>query len=163
MADRHRGQRPFRAVVRPATIRPFSPEDAADCVALFESAWNLGHAYAPRRIGLEEFRAETEGEAIFVAELPAGHVAGFVSIYPSEQFIHHLYVAPDHLRRGIGRALFAAAVSALGGTASLKCQTRNPGAVAFYLRLGLIPADRGESAVGPWVRMVLPSEERAAR
>jgi GNAT superfamily N-acetyltransferase len=90
-------------------------------------------------------------------------LAGFVAVFPPDRFIHHLYVSPDHLRCGIGRALFAAAVTFLGGTASLKCQTRNAEAVAFYRRLGLIPADAGESAVGPWVRMVVPSEERAAR
>ena len=98
-----------------------------------------------------------------MAELPRGRVAGFVSVFPPERFIHHLYVDPAHLRRGVGSALFAAALSALGGAASLKCQTRNPGAVAFYRRLGLIAADTGESAVGPWVRMVVPVEGGAGR
>ena len=43
-----------------------------------------------------------------------------------------------------------------GGRASLKCQLRNPGALAFYRRLGWRDGETGEGEAGPWVRMRFP-------
>jgi GNAT superfamily N-acetyltransferase len=70
--------------------------------------------------------------------------------------VHHLYVDPSRQGRGIGKALLAAARALAGGQASLKCQTRNVDAIAFYRRLGWRDGETGESEFGPWMRLLSP-------
>ena len=123
---------------------------------IFDAAWHAGHPYAPRLINSATFERETVGEHVLVAH-PAGHrVVGFVSVYEPSSFIHHLYVDPTRHGLGIGRALLRKAVELAGGKASLKCQRRNPGALAFYRRLGWRPGEAGDAESGPWVRMHSP-------
>ena len=144
------------------SIRPFKPADSGACTAIFDQAWHAGHPNAPRRIDAATLRAETEGERIFVAEA-AGQVIGFVSVFEPNRFIHHLYVEPSWQRRSVGAALLEEALRRLGGAATLKCQTGNPGAIAFYCRLGWTPGETGESHIGPWVRLHSPARAAAAR
>lgn len=139
----------------PATIRAYAPSDSPACIRIFDLAWHSGHPYAPRRIDLASFEAETKGETLLVAEV-GNRIVGFVSIYLPQSFVHHLYVDPALQGRGIGGALLAQAVALAGGQASLKCQTRNGDAVAFYRRLGWRDAEQGESEFGPWIRLLSP-------
>jgi len=137
------------------SIRQFIPSDAADCVRIFDRAWNSGHPYAPRRIDLASFEVETSGETLLIAEVD-NRVAGFVSVYLPQTFVHHLYVEPSLQGRGIGKALLTNAVALTGGQASLKCQTRNADAISFYRRLGWRDGETGESEFGPWIRLLSP-------
>lgn len=138
------------------SIRPYAPADAPACASIFDRAWHSGHAYAPREIGLATLEAETMGETILIAELD-GAVAGFVSVYLPESFVHHLYVDPVRQGHGIGPLLLERAVALAGGRASLKCQTRNARAIAFYHRLGWVEVTAGTSEFGPWVAMRSPN------
>lgn len=141
------------------TIRPFVASDQDDCVGIFDRAWRVGHAFAPRRIDTAIFAAETEGEALFVAEKDgSGAVAGFVSLYRPESFVHHLYVEPGLRNRGIGRALLDHAVAIAGGSASLKCQLGNPTALGFYRHLGWTEVVAGTNEYGAWVTLRSPRE-----
>jgi GNAT superfamily N-acetyltransferase len=148
------------------SIRHFEAGDAEACAAIFGRAWHGGHAYAPRHIDTGTFRSETEGERILVAEAD-GEIVGFVSIFEPQRFVHHLYIEPSWQRRAVGAALLDEALRSLGGAATLKCQTGNPGALAFYRRLGWTPGETGESDIGPWVRLHSPARaaavEKAAR
>lgn len=137
-------------------VRTFVPADAPACVAIFERAWNAGHPYSPRKIDTAVFAAETADETILVADDERRHVVGFVSLYLPESFVHHLYVDPAHARNGVGKALLSGAVALAGGRASLKCQTRNAGALAFYRGLGWSDDESGDGDGGPWVRMLSP-------
>jgi GNAT superfamily N-acetyltransferase len=137
------------------TIRAYSPADAEICARIFDRAWHAGHPYAPREIGRAVFEAETQGERILVSEAEVG-VVGFVSWYEPGRFIHHLYVDPDRRGQGIGAALLGKALSLAGGRASLKCQTRNAQAMAFYRHRGWMPGDEGEGQYGPWVLLRSP-------
>ncbi len=83
----------------------------------------------------------------YVAELE-GEIGGFYSLIQESRTwnLEHLWVAPDRMRRGIGRALLAHAmeVAAQGGAASLAIDA-DPYAEPFYLacgarRVGAIPA-----------------------
>ena len=139
----------------PVFIRRYAPPDAHACVGIFDRAWHSGHPYAPRVIDLATLAVETKDETILIAELD-GAVAGFVSVYRPESFVHHLYVDPARQGQGIGRVLLERAVALAGGRASLKCQTRNRRALAFYRRLGWIEVTAGTSEFGPWVAMRSP-------
>jgi ribosomal protein S18 acetylase RimI-like enzyme len=138
------------------TIRAFVAADAKACVGIFDRAWRAGHPFAPRKITDAVFAAETEGETLFVAADSADDVAGFVSLYAPESFIHHLYVEPRLRNRGIGRALLAHAVAAAGGSASLKCQLGNQPALGFYRHLGWTEIVAGTNEFGAWVTLRSP-------
>jgi ribosomal protein S18 acetylase RimI-like enzyme len=149
----------MRSAVRPdapaVAIRRYAPADAPGCADIFDRAWRSGHDYAPRQIGQATFESETKDETMLVAERD-GAVVGFVSVYLPESFVHHLYVDPIHQGRGIGETLLEQAVALAGGRASLKCQTRNRRALAFYRRLGWTEITAGTSEFGPWVAMRSP-------
>lgn len=117
------------------------------------------HAFTwllPSRFKHNDFKRETEGELIIVAEVE-GQVVGFASIWEPDAFIHHLYVDPAMHRRGVGRALIAGLVEICGDKPlELKCQTNNKPAMAFYKRLGFQTADSGVSDMGPWIRFRAP-------
>ncbi len=138
-------------------VRRAEREDGSRLADIFLVARR--HAFTwlqPSRFKLNDFRRETEGELILVAEVE-GRVAGFASIWEPDAFIHHLYVDPAMHRRGIGRALIAALVEICGEKIlELKCQTNNKPAMAFYRRLGFQTADSGVSDMGPWIRYRAP-------
>jgi ribosomal protein S18 acetylase RimI-like enzyme len=142
--------------VHSIVIRAYAPADARACTRIFDRAWHAGHPYAPRRIDDAEFASNTRGESILVAGLRGFGVAGFVSVYEPRNFVHNLYVEPNLQGRGIGKALLARAVAMLGGRASLKCQTRNAGALAFYRRLGWMLGEEGGTEPGRWIRLRVP-------
>jgi ribosomal protein S18 acetylase RimI-like enzyme len=136
-------------------VRDFADADAAACAAIFDRAWHAGHPYAPRRIDVAVFLAETRAEHVVVAETE-GRIVGFAALYAPQSFVHHLYVDPASHGRGIGRALLGRAVALAGGTASLKCQLRNAAALGFYRRLGWRDAETGGGTAEPWVRLLSP-------
>jgi ribosomal protein S18 acetylase RimI-like enzyme len=138
------------------SIRPYAPSDAAACAHVFDCAWNAGHPYAPREIDIAVFQVNTEREHILVAEQDGQGVVAFASVYEPEGFVHNLYVDPAFQGRGIGTALLARAVALVGGRATLKCQIRNEGALAFYRNLGWIEIVGGEGEFGAWVAMRSP-------
>jgi ribosomal protein S18 acetylase RimI-like enzyme len=138
------------------TVRPFAPADAPACAGIFDRAWRAGHPYAPRSIDLAAFERAIENERVVVAEAD-GVVLGFAAVYLPGWFVHHLYVEPTAFGRGIGRSLLEEAVRLAGGRATLKCQTRNGRAMAFYRRAGWTGGETGEEAgTGPWQRLHSP-------
>ena len=137
-------------------IRPYAPSDGTTCVGIFDRAWRAGHPYAPRVIDEKAFVTETADEALFVAVDERNTAIGFASIYLPQSFVHHLYVEPAQSSRGIGKKLLAHAVAAAGGSATLKCQTGNERALAFYRRLGWVEVAAGVGEYGPWVAMRSP-------
>ena len=138
------------------SIRPYAPADAVACTRVLDLAWHAGHPYAPRKLDIAAFATERKGERVLVAETEANGIAGFVSLHEPGRFVHSLYVDPGLQGGGIGKALLARALALAGGPASLKCQTRNPAALAFYRGLGWREGESGESEFGPWVRMHSP-------
>ena len=75
-------------------VRPAVPADHPALAEIFlqvrrESfTWN-----DPGSFRLEDFAVETEGEAIYLAQDAAGNIAGFISVWEPENFVHHLFVA----------------------------------------------------------------------
>jgi GNAT superfamily N-acetyltransferase len=109
----------------------------------------------PDRFHLNDFARETHGETILVAEHD-GAILGFAALWEPDAFLHHLYVDPAVLRRGIGRALMRKVRALCDRPLELKCQTGNRSAMRFYERLGFTRQETGVSDIGPWVRYRAP-------
>ncbi|KVG73170.1 GNAT family N-acetyltransferase [Burkholderia ubonensis] len=106
--------------------------------------WQPGDAFR-----LTDFDAQTEGERLLVAEDDGGRLAGFVSVWEPDHFIHHLYVDRSRHRRGIGRALLRALPGWPATRYRLKCLRANAPALAFYrascfTEIGVGAAEDGE-------------------
>lgn len=110
-------------------------------------AWAGARAFAP-----EDFDAETAGELVLVARR-AGRIAGLVSAWLPDHFIHLLVVAPAEQRSGVGSALLAACLARLGRPATLKCLQANAGALAFYRRRGWQVVAPGRAEDGAYFLM----------
>jgi GNAT superfamily N-acetyltransferase len=133
------------------SLRPAEPGDLDACAEVYVAAAAVAFPWVPPAArGPAAFRGSIQDEEIWVAEAPDA-IAGFVSIYLPQRFIHSLYVRPDRHRQGIGRALLDRALGRCGGHAALKCQEANRAACQFYLRLGWRPMDWGWSEAGPWI------------
>lgn len=107
------------------------------------------HWNDPALYRLEDFDREAEGERMLVGEVD-GQVAGFISWWAPENFIHHLYIEEGFKRRGIGRALMDACLLRIGRPAQLKCVSRNTRALAFYGALGWESIATGRSEDGEY-------------
>jgi GNAT superfamily N-acetyltransferase len=91
-----------------------------------------------------------------VAVAGDGTLIGFSVVIPTDEHVHELdglFVAPDHMRAGVGRALVedAAARAAAAGAASLEV-TAGP-AQGFYEKVGFELVGAAETRFGPAVRM----------
>ncbi|EGR0594010.1 GNAT family N-acetyltransferase, partial [Vibrio cholerae] len=53
---------------------------------------------------LEDFDRDSQGERIWLSEV-LGNVAGFISIWEPDNFIHQLYVATEYQGQGVGSML----------------------------------------------------------
>ncbi len=132
-------------------LRSYRSDDRQRCEEIFAATRHLAHPHRPASDVPEEFEAATRDEEIWIAE-SAGGISGWVSIYLSDHFIHHLYVDPGQLHRGIGRALLDRAVARCGGSVDLKCNEANRAAHHLYVATGLRPAGWGWAPTGPWIR-----------
>ncbi len=102
----------------------------------------------------EDFVNQTAGEIIHVAEDPRdGNLLGFISVWPQESFVHHLYVLPDGQRRGTGTALLESLGPWLPLPHRLKCLQENHVALAFYRKHGWTEQGRGSDALGDYLVM----------
>ncbi len=84
---------------------------------------------------IHDFYQHIEGETLFVAEY-SGTVAGFISVYAPDSFVHHLFVHQEYSRLGIGSALLTHVVERFPKPMTLKCVTWNRSACVFYQRNG---------------------------
>ncbi|EOC1288353.1 GNAT family N-acetyltransferase [Cronobacter muytjensii] len=98
---------------------------------------------------LEDFDADTLGETILVAE-EDGHRLGFASLTGNDNFLHHLFVAPEAQGKGVGAALLAAVQARFTSTGALKCMVKNTHALRFYERRGWVREASGEAPEGAY-------------
>jgi len=132
-------------------VRPATDADRPVLRALFLHARRVTFDWLPaEQFHPGDFDAQTRGERILVAEDEAGAVTGFVSVWEPDAFIHHLFVAPERQREGIGHALLCAA-GWPREPLRLKCLVRNERALAFYRAHGFAEAGRGSTDDGEYV------------
>ncbi|WDZ78898.1 GNAT family N-acetyltransferase [Ensifer adhaerens] len=124
------------------TIRRWCPEEGERLLAIWLAASRIGHPF------LGEARLVEQQQVVrdtylpmadnWVAEID-GQVVGFIGLI--ENFIGGLFVDPDVLGAGIGRALVGDAAARLGQL-DVSVYADNRAAVAFYLRLGFAETAR---------------------
>jgi len=134
-------------------LRLAEPRDFAACTEIYLAAARVALPWAPpEEIRADHFQDSLREEEVWVAET-GGRIAGLVSIYLPERFIHSLYVDPARQGLGIGGALLDRALRRCGGHAELKCQEGNRAACRFYMERGWRPVGWRWSSAGPWIRL----------
>jgi GNAT superfamily N-acetyltransferase len=100
----------------------------------------------------QDFLNWARDEEVYVA-VDKGRIIGVAALYRPGDFIHSLYVAERG--RGVGKALLDHLQSVAKGPLSLKCQTANRRAQAFYRREGFRVVEEGADPPPgvPWLRM----------
>jgi len=101
----------------------------------------------------EDFKAHTQGEHLWLAEAPNGEIAGFMTLWPPDDFIHMLYVSKSWQGRGAGAALLAGLPHWPHNKYRLKCLAKNSRAKAFYRSNGFVVTGSGTSAEGDYEEM----------
>src|SRR5262249_48016126 len=134
------------AVAEAVTIREFALADAAAVAALWQrvfhddSPWRAPHAIFERR-------SRRQGELFLVATIDGAVVATTMAGYDGHRgWLYRVAVAPEHQRRGLGRALVREAEQRLGQLGcpkvNLQIEVENRDVVGFYERLGWTVEDR---------------------
>jgi ribosomal protein S18 acetylase RimI-like enzyme len=119
-------------------LRPARPEDADALAAILRAAMRGAMPWLPDLHTPEDDRGFLRevvlpAQEVWVAEAN-GDVAGFTALgmRGGVEFMEHLYVAPDHQRRGIGTALMDRAKERRPAGFRLWVFQRNAGARDFY-------------------------------
>jgi GNAT superfamily N-acetyltransferase len=97
-------------------------------------------------------------DVVLVAEV-TGRLVGFATaraLADETLAVLDLFVDPDHMRSGIGRALINAVVAAATGRGCTRIEVEaNRHAVAFYGRVGFVEAEEVQLEFGTAQRMVM--------
>ena len=134
-------------------IRSFQNHDRAPLSALFLNTRKLSWPWLDSsKWGLSDFEKYTDNEMILVAEKDQVYL-GFASIYLQENFLHHLFIAPNAQNQGAGTALLHTAEQLFTGTGYLKCLSENKQALSFYLDHGWEAISTGVSEEGGYILM----------
>ena len=124
---------------------------------VFNTARAFAGCFGSGPMRAEDFACLIAGEETYVV-LTMNQIAAFVSVWPPDRFIHHLYVAPLNQNRGVGSSLLRMCAKKYGLPLSLKCDIANLRTRAFYERRGWVPGESGSGPDGPWQRLWLKSE-----
>ena len=125
-------------------IRPFHPGDADAVVALWRRCdlvrpWNDPYRDIERKLAVRP-------DLFLVGLVEGAIVAAVMAGYEGHRgWINYLAVDPAHQRRGLGRAILAAAEERLrvSGCPKINLQVRrsNPQVLAFYRAIGYLEDD----------------------
>ena len=131
-------------------VRPVQAADLEDVARLFD-LYRQFYRQPPDRALAQRFisaRLERNDSVILVASIGAGALAGFTQLYPTLCSVsaapifvlYDLFVAESARRRGVARALMAAARAYAKGTGAVRLELAtarsNVGAQALYESLG---------------------------
>ena len=104
---------------------------------------------------LTDFDKDTVGEEIWVAD-DGGTLKGFIALWGADNFIHHLYVHPQFLNKGIGKMLLTKVIEKATKPIALKCMVNNKNALAFYKSQGWRYKSEGLNEGGQYYLLVYP-------
>jgi ribosomal protein S18 acetylase RimI-like enzyme len=128
------------AVPQPATIRPMRSTDYAAVLSLWQATEGLTLREADSEEAFGRYLARNPGLS-FVVEGEAGLAGAVLCGHDGRRgYLHHLAVAPDRRRQGLGRALVERCLEVLRTQGILKChlfvRTENTAALSFWRQLG---------------------------
>jgi ribosomal protein S18 acetylase RimI-like enzyme len=129
----------------PMTLRPFLPEDISAARALWQATPGVGLSAADEPAALTTFLARNP-DTCFVA-VAQGRLIGTIVVGHDGRrgLIHHLAVATDQRRSGLGRRLVEAGLAALHQQGIDKCHlmvfTDNATGAEFWASVGATRRD----------------------
>lgn len=133
------------------TIRPACALDTTDLADIYrDGRRQTVAAVDPATLDVADFVRDTHGERLWVAEAPDGGIAGFLSLWAADDFIHMLYVRRAWQRHGVGTALLRALPDWPARPYRLKCLVANTQARRFYGAQGFIAIGCGQSPEGDY-------------
>lgn len=122
----------MKASVEYLKIREAKLEDYPELREIFLASRRENFHWADaNEMALGDFDKQTEKEFILLAEENT-IILGFTALYLPDNFIHHLFVHPDHAGKGVGRQLLDAAIESMRKPIRLKCVSANHKAMKFY-------------------------------
>lgn len=117
-------------------IRKATEKDTEILEILFQiTRQNTFKLSSPQNFKIGDYKKSVEGEEVWVAEVD-GNIAGFISLWIQDNFIHNLFVHPDYQGCGIGAQLLQKAEGHLSPPMELKVTTDNIKAFKFYEKHG---------------------------
>ena len=127
----------------PALLRPAREADRDAIADIWHASASLPDVGPPDMPSRRELRLRVDvematGWQVTIAEA-GGASIGFLAIRPSEATLNELFVRPDHLGGGVGRALFEHAKAAMPDGFTLYTRSSNARARRFYEREGMVP------------------------
>ena len=134
-------------------VRRARPEELPIAAAIYQRVLRETFTWLPGSShNAQDFLRWAAQEEVYVA-VDQGRILGVAAFYRPSNFIHSLYVAERG--RGIGHVMLAYLEAVASGPLSLKCQTANTRAQAFYRREGFRVVEAGEDPPPgvPWLRM----------
>ncbi|MEW6639038.1 MAG: GNAT family N-acetyltransferase [Pseudomonadota bacterium] len=135
----------------PPIIRPAHARDSAALAEIYRDGRRQAFGWCdPATFRLDDFAADAQGEAIWLAQAADGTIAGFISVWAADDFIHMLYVREAWQRRGVGTALLRALPGWPDRPYRLKCLVANARARRFYEAHGFVAVGRGASPEGDY-------------
>jgi len=129
------------------SIREYLNSDLESLIDVYHRARQAESCFAKGELSRRKFASLVKGEMIFVYEQQE-LISGFISIYPSARFIHHLYILPEYQNRGIGTKLIDHCVNIFGLPLSLKSLAANERACLYYESNNWINEDIGHGVDG---------------
>ncbi len=127
---------------RTFALRPAVDGDRSAIAALWHASASLpgvGPALMPTQDEmLERVALELAGGWDVTVAVDGGRLIGFVALKPQESVLDQLFVHPDSLGLGVGRALLAHAVEVMPDGFTLFTRSANGKAMHFYEREGLV-------------------------
>lgn len=145
------------------TLRAACAADLPALRALFLATRRQAYPWLPSASLREtDLDAQTEGERMWVAVAAGGVLAGFVSLWEPDDFIHHLYVDRAWRRQGVARALLRALPGWPATRYRLKCLRRNGAALAFYRACGFTEIGAGTSEGGDYLLLASGGDASAS-
>jgi GNAT superfamily N-acetyltransferase len=149
--------RPYCSTLTLTIRKARSAAEIAEAAALYVRAGTDAFTWRPPgHFTAEDFVRFAEEEEVWLAFM-GNALVGLLSLFRADNFIHCLYVAPEAQRLGVGRSLVAYLRSETGRPLTLKLDTPNTNAIAFYEATGWTrlngPDDFGTDLKGvDWAR-----------
>jgi ribosomal protein S18 acetylase RimI-like enzyme len=138
-------------------VRGAKPDELGACADLYVRVLRETFTWLPpERHRRDDFLRAAREEEIYVA-LEDGQILGLAGFYRPQNFLHSLYV--DARGRGVGKALLDHVRARADGPVSLKVQSPNRRAQAFYRREGFLCVEHGRDPGSnvAWQRFVRQS------